>query len=139
LTPRQRVYNSKFYIKKQMRRIDNQVRDIQAAAIAGTRKTTLIEVKMLAKRVYALGTKIERTTLKAVKCGAAQRTIDDLRDLATMMEYYSDTLYDNAKKLWYTDAIPHFPLFKTVLDPVSDLQEQATAIREMDLVLEGKD
>jgi len=131
----QRIYNQKFYIKKQMIKLDNDVRNIQAAALAGTRKTSLIDIKMLAKRVYNLGTKVERITLDAIKYGAGSKTIDDLRDLANIMEFYSLNLYENAKKLWYTSEIPHFLIFKTVLDPASALEEQAEAVREMNLIL----
>jgi len=131
----QRIYNQKFYIKKQMIKLDNDVRNIQAAALAGTRKTSLIDIKMLAKRVYNLGTKVERITLDAIKYGAGSKTIDDLRDLANIMEFYSLNLYENAKKLWYTSEIPHFLIFKIVLDPASALEEQAEAVREMNLIL----
>ena len=31
----QRIYNQKFYIKKQMAKVDEDVRNIQAAALAG--------------------------------------------------------------------------------------------------------
>ena len=133
----QRIYNQKFYIKYQMKKVDIDVRNIQAAALAGTRKASLIDIKQIAKRVYNLGTKVERTTLDAIKYGAGPKTIDDLRDLANTLEFYSLNLYENAKKLWYTNEIPHFLIFRTVLDPASDLEEQAEAIRAMNLVLEG--
>lgn len=133
----QRIYNQKFYMKKQMVKLDNDVRNIQAAALAGTRKASLIDIKMLAKRVYNLGTKVERVTLDAIKYGAGSKTVDDLRDLANILEFYSINLYENAKKLWYTNEIPHFLIFKTVLDPASDLEAQAEAVREMNLVLGG--
>lgn len=133
----QRIYNQKFYIKKQMKKLDEDVRNIQAAALAGTRKASLIDIKALAKRVFNIGTKVERVTLDAIKYGAGTRTIDDLRDLANILEFYSLNLYENAKKLWYQTDIPHFLIFKTVLDPASDLEAQADAVREMDLVLEG--
>lgn len=135
----QRIYNQKFYIKKQMKRVDEDVRNIQAAALAGTRKASLIDIKQIAKRVYNLGAKVERTTLDAIKYGAGTKTIDDLRDLANILEFYSVNLYENAKKLWYTNEIPHFLLFKTVLDPASDLEEQAAAVREMNLILGDED
>lgn len=133
----QRIYNQKCYIKKQMRKLDTDVRNIQAAALAGTRRASLIDIKALAQRVYNIGTKVERVTLNAIKYGAGPRTIDDLRDLANLLEFYSEQLYNNAKKLWYQDEIPHFLRFKTVLDPASDLEAQAEAVRELDLVLEG--
>ncbi|MEE8115073.1 MAG: hypothetical protein V3T23_12060 [Nitrososphaerales archaeon] len=131
----QRIYNQKFYVKKQMKKVDEDVRNIQAAALAGTRKASLIDIKQLAKRVYNLGAKVERITLDAIKYGAGTKTIDDLRDLANILEFYSVNLYENAKKLWYTNEIPHFLIFKTVLDPASDLEAQAEAVREMNLVL----
>jgi hypothetical protein len=74
-------------------------------------------------------------TLDAIKYGGGTATIDDLRDLANILEFYSLSLYENAKKLWYTNEIPHFLIFKTVLDPASDLEEQADAVRAMDLAL----
>jgi len=135
----QRIYNQKHYIKRQMKKVDEDIRNVQAAAIAGTRKTSLIEVKNLAKRVYNLGSRVEAVTLDAIKYGAGAKTIDDLRDLANILEFYSITLYENAKKLWYTNEIPNFLVFKTVLDPASDLEEQAEAVRQMNLVLDGED
>lgn len=135
----QRIYNQKFYIKKQMRKLDESIREVQAGALAGTKKVSLLELKNLAKRVYNLGTKVEQTTYDAVRFGAGPQTIDDLRDLANILEFYSLQLYDNAKKLWYTDEIPHFLIFKTVLDPAGDLEEQAEAVRKLNLVLEGEE
>ncbi len=118
-----------------MKRLDEDVRNIQADAISGARQTSLIVIKQLAKRVFNLGTKVERVTLDAIKYGAGTTTIDDLRDLANILEFYSLSLYENAKKLWYTSEIPHFLIFKTVLDPASDLEEQAEGVRAMNLAL----
>jgi hypothetical protein len=139
MTKMQDIYNVKHRVKAQLKKIDAELRTIQAGAIAGVQDVSLVQVKQLAKKVYNLGEKVERATLAAVKKGATDATINDLRDMANILEFYSLQLYENAKKLWYTNEIPHFLIFKTVLDPASDLSDQAASVRELDLILEDDD
>ena len=55
--------------------------------------------------------------------------------MANILEFHSLSVYETAKKRWYTSEIPHFLIVKTGLDPASDLEEQAEGVRAMNLAL----